>query len=104
MRGFRSRAGPRCALVCPIFAYILRTISVQTMVNTFRTDSVGRRQSTDTINPWMMREQSGRRIELDLLCDLGRRSDHCENCPPNYPPREVLLVLRLKFYTKIFVL
>src|SRR5260370_17084261 len=35
IRVFRSRAGPRCALVCPIFAYILRTISVPTMLTLF---------------------------------------------------------------------
>src|ERR1035441_5602860 len=35
IRIFRSRAGPRCALVCPVFAYILRTISVQTMLTLF---------------------------------------------------------------------
>ncbi len=27
-----------------------------------------------------------------------------ENYPPNYPPTSALLVLKLKFYTKIFAL
>lgn len=30
------------------------------------------------------------------------RSEGGENCPPNCPPRWVLLALRQKFYTKIF--
>jgi hypothetical protein len=30
--------------------------------------------------------------------------DAGENCPPNCPPTSVLLVLKLKFYTKIFAL
>jgi hypothetical protein len=30
-----------------------------------------------------------------------RRSARDQNCPPNYPPKGVFLVLKLKFYTKI---
>src|SRR5260370_42334349 len=45
MRVFRSRAGPRCVLVCLIFAYIFRTISVQTMLTLFGQIQQGRSNS-----------------------------------------------------------
>src|SRR5713226_7170050 len=67
MRVFRPRAGPRCALVCLIFAYIFRTISVQTMLTLFGQIQWGPEAIDRYNNPWMMREQSGRRTELDLL-------------------------------------
>jgi hypothetical protein len=37
------------------------------------------------------------------FCAKGR-SDRSANYPPNCPPTSVLLVLKLKFYTKIFAL
>jgi len=53
---------------------------------------------------WMMRERTGRReLEVDLRRE-SRELRSQENLPPNCPPREEFLVLRLKFYTKIFAL
>jgi hypothetical protein len=56
----------------------------------------------DKYNSAWMRREADRSAEsaIDLLWEM--RSG--ENCPPNYPPREVFLVLKLKFYTKIFAL
>ena len=51
----------------------------------------------------MMRERTGRR---ELKVNLRERAGSVsrENRPPNYPPKEVFLALKLKFYTKIFAL
>ena len=38
------------------------------------------------------------------LLQTDRRSAHDQDSPPNYPPKGVFLVLKLKFYTKIFAL
>jgi hypothetical protein len=53
---------------------------------------------------WMMRERTGRReLGVNLRRESRELGSH-ENRPPNYPPREVFLVVKLKFYTKIFAL
>jgi hypothetical protein len=53
---------------------------------------------------WMMRERTGRRdLEVNLRRESLEWRSH-ENRPPNYPPRDVFVVLKLKFYTKIFAL
>src|SRR5580698_1724137 len=42
-------------------------------------------------------------LEVNVRRESRELRSH-ENRPPNYPPREVFLVLKLKFYTKIFAL
>jgi hypothetical protein len=43
------------------------------------------------------------RIARKVL-QTDRRSARDQDCPPNYPPKGVFLVLKLKFYPKIFAL
>ena len=62
-----------------------------------------RRATTSTI-AFDEGERTGRReLEVNLRRESRELGFH-ENRPPNYPPREVFLVLKLKFYTKIFAL
>jgi hypothetical protein len=70
-----------------------------------RFDFSGSGSGKDKYNSaWMMREGTGRReLEVNLRRESRELGFH-ENRPPNYPPREVFLVLKLKFYTKIFAL
>ena len=68
-----------------------------------RFDFSGSGSGKDKYNSaWMMRERTGRReLEVNHRRESREVRSH-ENRPPNYPPREVFLVLKLKFYTKIF--